>query len=112
MKSSLRILNLEDNANDAALNNAMVSARWPDCQYVRVSNKEEFVAALEQGGWDLILSDFSLPGFDGRLALDMAREKHPDVPFLFVSGTIGEDVAVEALKKGATDYVLKHRLVR
>jgi PAS domain S-box-containing protein len=112
MKSKLRVLNLEDNANDGALNDAMISARWPDCEYVRVVSRDDFVAALEAGGFDLILSDFTLPGFDGREALDLAQEKRPEVPFLFVSGTIGEDSAVEALKNGATDYVLKHRLVR
>jgi PAS domain S-box-containing protein len=112
MSAKLRILNLEDNVNDGALNDAMVSARWPDCEYVRVVSRDDFVAALEAGGYDIILSDYSLPGFDGREALALAREKRPEVPFLFVSGTIGEDAAVEALKNGATDYVLKTRLVR
>ncbi len=112
MKSSLRILNLEDNANDAALNGAMLSARWPECQLVRVETAEDFSAALEAGGFDLILSDYTLPGFDGRQALTLARARWPDIPFLFVSGTIGEDTAIEALKSGATDYVLKHRLLR
>lgn len=112
MKAKLRILNLEDNANDGALNNAMLSARWPQCEYVRVATRDDFLAALDAGGFDLILSDFSLPGFDGRAALDLARVRAPETPFLFVSGTIGEDTAVEALKNGATDYVLKHRLVR
>jgi PAS domain S-box-containing protein len=112
MKGKLRILNLEDNVNDGALNDAMISARWPNCEYVRVVSRDDFVAALEAGGYDVILSDFSLPGFDGREALKLAQEMRPEVPFLFVSGTIGEDVAVEVLKNGATDYVLKHRLVR
>jgi PAS domain S-box-containing protein len=112
MKAKIRILNLEDNVNDGALNDAMISARWPECEYVRVVGRDDFVAALDAGGFDLILSDFSLPGFDGREALKLAQEKLPEVPFLFVSGTIGEDVAVEVLKQGATDYVLKHRLVR
>lgn len=112
MKALLRILNLEDNATDAALNDAMLSARWPDCQFVRVDNRKDFLDALEQGNFDIILSDYSMPGFDGWEALTLAREKCPQIPFLFVSGTIGEDTAVEALKNGATDYVLKHRLVR
>src|SRR3974390_1269611 len=112
MKSSLRILNLEDSASDAELNEAMLSARWPHCQLVRVGNREDFVAALEQRNLDIILCDYTMPGFDGRAALALAREKCPEVPFLFVSGTIGEDAAIEALKKGATDYVLKHRLMR
>lgn len=111
VKAILRILNLEDNARDAELNEAMVKARWPDCHFVRVDAREEFVSALDED-LDLILSDYTMPGFSGRDALLLAREKRPDVPFLFVSGTIGEDAAVEALKNGATDYVLKHRLMR
>jgi PAS domain S-box-containing protein len=112
MKTSLRILNLEDSANDSELNGEMLSARWPECQVVRVETRKDFVAALAEGGFDIILSDFTMPGFDGREALALAREECPEVPFLFVSGTIGEDTAIEALKKGATDYVLKHRLLR
>ncbi len=109
---SLRVLNLEDNANDAELNNAMISARWPHCELVRVETREEFAAALDEGDFDLILSDYTMPGFDGRQALALARTKRPETPFLFVSGTIGEDAAIEALKNGATDYVLKHQLMR
>jgi PAS domain S-box-containing protein len=112
MKASLRILNLEDNQDDAVLNAEMVSARWPHCEFVRVSNRADFMAALEQKNFDLILSDFTIPGFDGREALSLAHQKCPEIPFLFVSGTIGEDTAIEALKNGATDYVLKHRLMR
>ena len=112
MKDALRILNLEDDKNDAELNEAMLAARWPQCQLVRVDNRANYIAALEQGSIDVILSDYTMPGFDGRTALALAREKRPEVPFLFVSGTIGEDSAIEALKNGATDYVLKHRLMR
>ena len=112
MNAILRILNLEDSAQDAELNEAMLSARWPGCHFVRVETRGEFLEALEESELDLILSDYTMPGFNGRDALAMAREKRPEVPFLFVSGTIGEDAAVEALKNGATDYVLKHRLVR
>jgi CheY-like chemotaxis protein len=65
MKTSLRILNLEDSANDAALNGEMLSARWPECQVTRVKTREDFVAALAKGGFDIILSDFTMPGFDG-----------------------------------------------
>lgn len=112
MKPNLRILNLEDDLQDAELNQAMLSARWPDCQLIRVVSRLEFVEALDAGGFDLILSDYTIPGFDGRQALELARVKRPEVPFLFVSGTIGEDTAIEALKNGATDYVLKHRPIR
>lgn len=112
MKPNLHILNLEDEPADAELNYEMLSARWPDCKITRVETREQFIAALEAGGFDLILSDYTIPGFDGRRALDIARQKCPHIPFIFVSGTIGEDTAIEALKNGATDYVLKHRPVR
>lgn len=112
VKTSLRILNLEDNERDADLNQAMISARWPKCKLRRVDTREDFLAALEEGNFDLILSDYTMPGFSGMDALTLAHEKHPEIPFLFVSGTIGEDTAIEALKNGATDYVLKHRLMR
>ena len=111
MKATLRILNLEDSARDAELTEAMVSARWPQSYFIQVDTREEFVAGLNED-IDLILSDYTMPGFSGREALLLAREQRPEVPFLFVSGTIGEDTAVEALKNGATDYVLKHRLMR
>ena len=112
MKPNLHILNLEDNLKDAELNRAMLVARWPDCKFVCAKDRFEFIAALETGGFDLILSDYTIPGFDGRSALELARAKCPDTPFIFVSGTIGEDTAIEALKNGATDYVLKHRPLR
>lgn len=112
MKSALRILNLEDNEADAELNLAMISARWPQSKLVRVDTRADFMARLEVKDFDLIFSDFTMPGFNGRDALSLAREKCPEIPFLFISGTIGEDAAIEALKNGATDYVLKHRLMR
>src|SRR5450432_1206535 len=103
MKASLRILNLEDDARDAELNEAMLAARWPHSVLMRADNREDFVAALEQEDLDLILSDYSMPHFNGLDALALAHERRPEVPFIFVSGTIGEDVAIEALKNGATD---------
>src|SRR4051794_9722095 len=109
MKSSLRIVNVEDCEEDAELTQEMLSARWPECELVRVDNREDFINALEMANLDLILCDYTLPTFDGRQALAIAREKRPEVPFIYVSGTIGEDTAIEALKNGATDYVLKHR---
>ena len=112
MKAALQVLNLEDDAKDAELNAAMLSARWPDCHLVRVNNRADFLAALGHSDLDVILSDYTMPGFNGREALTLAREKCPEVPFIFVSGTIGEDTAIEALKNGAKDYVLKHRLMR
>ena len=112
MNPALKILHLEDNANDALLIEAMLARQGIACEIERVETREAFLAALERGGFDLILSDFSLPTFNGLGGLELAREMRPDVPFLFVSGTLGEDVAIEALKSGATDYVLKERLGR
>ncbi len=112
MKTALHILNLEDNAADAELNHAMIAARWPQSELVRVDTQADFLARLADKNLDVILSDYTMPEFDGRTALRLARQKRPEVPFLFVSGTIGEDAAIEAMKNGATDYVLKHRLMR
>ena len=108
----LRILHLEDNTNDAELVQAMLAADGIACDLVRVETRDKFLAAVDQGGFDLILCDYSMPSFDGRTALALAQEKCPDLPFLFVSGTIGEERAIEALKAGATDYVLKDRPAR
>ena len=105
-------LHIEDSAADAELIHAELAREWPDCRVQRVQTREEFVAALAKGGVDLILSDFSMPGFDGLAALAIAGQSRPDIPFIFLSGTIGEDNAVEALKRGATDYVIKDRMGR
>ena len=112
MNSHLRILSLEDDPNDVALIQAMLEAGNILCELRRVETEAEFAAALEQGDIDLILADYTLPSFDGASALKLALHKCPDVPFIFVSGTLGEEVAIEALKVGATDYVLKTRLSR
>src|SRR4051812_32444840 len=108
----LRILNLEDSPTDAELNEAALAEHWPDSRLTRVSDHDAYLAALEHGKIDVILSDYSMPGFNGKNALAIARAKCPHIPFVFVSGTIGEEAAIEALKNGATDYVLKHRLAR
>jgi len=80
--------------------------------HIRVETEKDFVYELEENPPDLILSDYALPGFDGYAALDIAKVKAPNTPFIFVTGTMGEEVAIETLKNGATDYVLKHRLAR
>jgi len=112
MKSLLRILHLEDDSNDAALVQTVLAAGGIACVTTQVQTRKDFLAALEHGEVDLILSDCSLPTFDGLSAAEMVREQWPDIPFIFVSGTLGEERAVESLKKGATDYVLKDRLAR
>jgi DNA-binding NtrC family response regulator len=112
MSTPLRVLNLEDSLLDARLIETAITARWPHCEIVRMDTRADFIAALEQKNFELILSDYSLPGFGGLEALAIAREKCPEIPFIFVSATIGEDTAIETLKNGAIDYVLKHRLAR
>lgn len=112
MKQTLRILHLEDDPSDAELVQATLAGEGVGCNVLVVATRENFVAALEEGGIDLVLADFALPVFDGMSALAIVREKHPDLPFVFVSGRLGEEAAIESLKNGATDYVLKNRLSR
>jgi len=112
MRPNLRILHLEDDPMDAELVLMTLTGEGVDCEVQLVSRREEFDAALESGAIDLILADFALPAFDGMSALAMVREKYPDLPFVFVSGKLGEEAAIESLKSGATDYVLKSRLSR
>jgi two-component system cell cycle sensor histidine kinase/response regulator CckA len=112
MKSPLHILHLEDNPNDAALIQSALAAEGIRFIAIRVQDRAGFMAALEQGGIDLVLSDFSLPTFDGLSAIEIARARWPDLPVILVSGTLGEELAIDSLKRGATDYVLKERLSR
>ncbi|HZV89836.1 MAG TPA: sigma 54-interacting transcriptional regulator [Candidatus Binatus sp.] len=111
MSQPLRILSLEDDPKDTDLIQELLSEEIV-CEVTRVETQASFLASLERGGIDLILADYSLPSFDGLSALKLAMKTSPDVPFIFVSGTLGEEVAIEALKIGATDYVLKTRLSR
>lgn len=109
---SLRLLHLEDNTADAELISMQIAEEWPDCKIRQVASREDFLAALAQEEYDLILSDFSLPAFNGLEALDLVRKTGSTTPFLFLSGTIGEDNAVEALQRGAVDYLIKDRPAR
>lgn len=108
----LRVLHLEDSRADAELIQAALDADDIPIEPLRVDTREDYVAALQRGGFELILADYSLPGFDGISALGLAQEHAPEVPFLFISATLGEELATETLKRGATDYVLKQRLSR
>jgi PAS domain S-box-containing protein len=108
----LRILYLEDEPKDAELVQASLEAEDIVCDVTRADTQASFLAFLQQGGFDLILADYTLPLFDGISALRIAQEIRPGVPFIFVSGTMGEELAIEALKMGATDYVFKTRLSR
>ena len=108
----LSILHLEDSPLDSELVEARLEEDGIRCEIALALTKEDFIQALDTGGFDLILADYSLPGFDGLTALELASRKHPEAPFIFVSGAIGEDFAIEMVKRGATDYVLKDRLER
>ena len=112
MKSPLRILYLEDDPRDAELVQETLAIDGIEFHVTRVENETDFVESLEQGGFDLILADYTLPSFDGLSALKIAQQNWPHVPLIFVSGTLGEETAIEALKFGATDYVFKTRLSR
>src|SRR6516164_1890961 len=112
MKSKLRILHLEDDPRDTELVQETLALDGISSDVTRVETEADFVASLQQGGFDLILADYTLPSFDGLSALKIARENSPHLPLIFVSGTLGEEVAIEALKIGATDYVFKTRLSR
>ena len=112
MERALRILILEDLPSDAELMVYELRQAGIAHSSRRVADREPFVAALTEGWPDLILSDFHLPNFDGMEALALAQATCPDIPFIFVSGAMGEEVAIDALKRGATDYVLKDRLSR
>lgn len=112
MKKRLHILHLEDNANDGELVHSLLEGAGIDCEIRRVDSEPEFKASLDAGTFDLIISDYTIPSFDGLAALRIARKKSPHVPFIFVSATIGEDVAIDSLLGGATDYVLKQKMSR
>ena len=108
----LQILMLEDVATDAELVQRELDREGFTFEAQRVSSQDAFEEALADENLDLILADYSLPGFDGMTALDLATDQRPHVPVVFVSGAIGEERAIETLKRGATDYVLKDQLSR
>jgi two-component system, cell cycle sensor histidine kinase and response regulator CckA len=112
VKTPLRLLLVEDDPIDADLVVATLSEAGLACITRRVDTRSDFLTALSEGAFDLILADYSIPGFDGMTALSLARQQASDVPFLFVSATIGEELAIDAMHQGATDYVLKQRLGR
>lgn len=112
MNQELRILILDDVPTDAELMTFELVEAGMAFTSKYTSDKASFLRSLEEHQPDIILSDYSLPSFDGLSALKIAKEKHPDIPFIFVSGALGEETAIELLKQGATDYVLKDKLPR
>lgn len=112
MGRTLRILQLEESKKDAEQNIAILEEEGFTCLGDTALTQEDFLAKLELCAFDLILADYTLPAFDGRAALAIARETCPDVPFIFVSGAIGEETATELLKGGASDFVVKGKRSR
>jgi len=105
----LRVLHIEDNDNDAELARALLEEDGMEVAIHRVMKPDDIETALRGGDCDIILADYSLPAYDGFAALQLHNETLPDVPFVFFAGTMGEDFAIDCLRKGATDYVLKER---
>lgn len=110
--SPLKFLFLEDSPTDLELIQRELKRAGVDFIPVHVQEREEYLKAINEEKPDFIFSDFSLPNFDGLSALTIAKEYCPGTPFIFVSGTYGEDAAIQTLTRGATDYVLKDRLVK
>src|SRR4051794_32711519 len=102
---------IEDEAHDAALVEHTLKDGGFNFSFKRVDTEEGFLDELQHYDPSLILSDHGLPAFDGFAALEIAKAKAPDVPFIFVTGSLGEEMAIKALKNGASDFVLKHRLM-
>lgn len=112
MKNALRILLVEDSEDDALLVMHQINKGGYEIKYERVDTAEMFKAALKEKTWDIILSDYKMPHFDGFEALALLKDSGIDLPFIIVSGTIGEEVAVQAMKAGAHDYLMKNNLQR
>jgi len=108
----IRILLVEDSELDAELIGVRLRGDGLGGNVTRVQTRQAFLAACQGGQFDVILCDYSLPAFDGPTALAIAREHCPQMPFIFVSGMLGEEIAIDLLKRGANDYVLKQRLER
>src|SRR3954447_24665451 len=109
---ALRLLLIEDSENDTQLLVEHLRAGGYDPDYTRGDTAEGLTRALDLHDWDMVIADYTMPGFSGTAALSMVRSRGLDVPFIFVSGTIGEDIAVEAMKNGADDYIIKNNLNR
>src|SRR5436190_1032336 len=101
---------VEDEAQDATLVEHTLKEGGFDFCFRRVDSEQDFVAELRKFQPSVILSDHGLPAFDGFTALSLAQKQAPEVPFIFVTGSLGEEMTIKALKSGATDFVLKHRL--
>lgn len=108
----LKILVIEDSAQDAELIIRKVKTSFQNIQWMRVETADEMRTALTNTSWHIVVSDYRLPGFDGRAALDILKQYNPEIPFIVVSGVIGEDAALSLVKAGASDYLFKDHLLR
>ena len=108
MNKPLRILHLEDDPDYCDLVRSLLDKEGFKVELVMAANRADFEGALAPERFDIILADYLVPSYNGLEALRLARQKCPETPVLLVSGTIGEQAAIESLKCGATDYVLKH----
>jgi len=112
MKPVVRILHLEDDPADARLIREQLLRSELDVSINVAGTREAFEAAVAQGGFDLVLSDYHVPRFNGLEALELVRRAAPKIPFILITGALGDERAVELLRSGATDFVLKDRLAR
>jgi diguanylate cyclase (GGDEF)-like protein/PAS domain S-box-containing protein len=112
MSDAIRILHLEDSLVDAKLIERLLSTEEPDCVIQQVMTRDQFINGLNTFKPDIILADYTLPDFDGMQALAICQADFPEIPFIFVTGTLGEDIAVESLQNGASDYIIKDRMTR
>ncbi len=111
-KVTLRLLLVEDNPDDAELILRVLRKGGYQVDYTRVDNAPDLTRQLREADWELVLSDYAMPHFNGLAALKLVKEHNPDIPFIVISGTIGEELAVEAMRKGAQDYLMKDNLTR
>src|SRR5262245_2339152 len=112
MAKDLRVLLVEDSQDDAELLLRELRRGGYTPRWLRVQTREELRAALERESWDLVLADYSLPHFNAPEAFAVVKETGLDLPFIIVSGTVGEETAVEAMRAGVNDYLLKDKLTR
>jgi len=112
MERSINILHLEDNLSDSQLVVSIFKKADVNFEYFLADNERDYIHTLETHNIDIILSDYNLPDYNGSEALLFAKNNYPLLPFVFLSGTIGEEIAIQSLRNGATDYILKNRMQR
>jgi len=111
-EKTIRLLLIEDSEDDSLLVIRQIEKGGYNVYYERVETADKMKSALLEETWDIILSDYAMPHFNGLEALKLIKESGFDIPFIIISGTIGEEVAVEAMKEGAHDYIMKNNLKR